>query len=474
MMDRHFFTQAIRLLALFLFVCAWPAVAGAGSAGRRPNVLLVVTDDQRPDTIHALGNSVIETPVLDALVRRGTTFTRAIAPCPICTPSRAEIMSGVSGLHNGVPGFGGKLKPDLAPWAKTLGNAGYHAWYVGKWHNNGRQSEWGYEACLGLFAGGGRRGQMTCPLDWHGRQVTGYLRWVFQTDGGRTMPEKGVGLTPDISRKFADAAIRFIQRKPEKPFFLHVNFTAPHDPLLMPPGYENKYDPEAMPLPRNFLPKHPFDHGNLRGRDERLLPWPRTPEVVRKDLAVYYAIISHLDEQLGRIVSALEETGQAENTLIIFTSDHGLAIGSHGLRGKQNMYDHTVSVPLILAGPGIPKERRSDAQCYLRDLYPTICELVGVEAPGSLEGRSLVRVIRGEANSIRPRVFGHFRDVQRMVRTERWKLIHYPKLGRYQLFDLRNDPYERENLSTDPDQAGVMAELRRTLSSWTSSNMPPD
>ena len=227
---------------------------------------------------------------------------------------------------------------------------------------------------------------------FHGRPVTGYRGWIFQDDQGNKFPEKGVGLTPNISQEFADAAIEFIRRKPKKPFFLHVNFTAPHDPLFMPPGYERKYDSQKIPLPPNFLPEHPFDHGNFEGRDEKLLPWPRTPKDVREDLAVYYAVISHMDEHLGRILAALEETGLAQDTFVIFTSDHGLAMGSHGLRGKQNMYEHTVGVPLIFRGPGIPRGSRSEAQCYLRDLYPTVCDLAGIPVPPTVQGRSLARI----------------------------------------------------------------------------------
>src|SRR5262249_28113744 len=159
--------------------------------------------------------------------------------------------------------------------------------------------------------------------------------------------------------------------------FLHVNFTAPHDPLLVPPDPASKYDPATIPLPGNFMAQHPFDYGNFRGRDELLWPWPRTPEDTRDELALYYGVLTQLDHEIGRILDGLEETGQTERTIIVFTSDHGLAIGSHGIRGMQNMYEHTVTVPLIFAGPGIPQNQRRNAQIYLRDLYPTICALAG-------------------------------------------------------------------------------------------------
>lgn len=428
----------------------------------KPNVLFILTDDQRPDTIGALGSPHVATPYLDRLVRDGSVFTRAVCPNPICTPSRAEILTGCSGFRNGVLDFGQKIDPQLTTWPQAMRGAGYETWYVGKWHNNGRPSTHGYEGARGLFCGGGMKWWKD-QVDHHGRCVTGYRGWVFQTDGGEKFPDRGVGLTGDISEKFADAAIEVINDQRRGPFFLHVNFTAPHDPLLMPPGYAKRYDPAKIPPPENFLPRHPFDHGNFHGRDEKLLPWPRTEKDVREDLAVYYAVISHMDEQVGRILAALKASGRQDNTIVIFTSDQGLAMGSHGLRGKQNMYEHTVGVPMILRGPGVPRGRRFGAQVYLRDVYPTACELAGAAIPESVEGRSFVPVLRGEAESIHPHVFCHFRDVQRMVRTDRWKLVHYPKIGRWQLFDVAADPLERRDLSAEARHAPVLAELRAKL-----------
>lgn len=433
-----------------------------GNHAHKPNILLLVSDDQRPDTIHALGNPHIETPNLDRLARSGVWFSRAICANPICTPSRAEIISGCSSFRNGVLDFGRKIKPELATWPRTMRDGGYHTWYVGKWHNNDRPSTHGYEESLGLYSGGGGRWYKP-QVDWKRMEVTGYRGWIFQTDDGEKFPERGVGLTPDISARFADAAIQFIERKPDKPFFLHVNFTAPHDPLLIPPGMENKYDPAKIPLPKNFAERHPFDHGNIEGRDEKMLPWPRTEEMVRKNLAVYYAVITHLDQQVGRILKSLDDTGQSDNTIVIFTSDHGLAIGSHGLMGKQSMYEHTIDVPLLISGPGVPKDGQRVAQCYLRDLFPTACDFAGIPIPKSVEGKSLKRVIQGDADFVYPAVFGYFRDKQRMIRTDRWKLIHYPHIDRYQLFDMKNDRLEMKDLIHDERYSDVVAQLKTKL-----------
>ncbi len=340
--------------------------------------------------------------------------------------------------------------------------SGYETWYVGKWHTTGRPSAWGYTDSLGLYAGGGGK-WMQEQKDWKGFEVTGYSGWVFQTDDHELFPELGVGLTPDISEKFADAAVEFIERDHEKPFFLHVNFTAPHDPLFLPPGYEGKYKPEAMELPGNFLPEHPFDHGNFDGRDEALLPWPRPPGLVKEVIAMYYAIIDHMDREIGRILGAIEASGKLENTIVIFTSDHGMSVGSHGLRGKQNMYEHTVNVPLIVCGPGIPAGRESDAPVYLRELFPTTCELAGIAIPDGVEGESFAGILKGEATSTREEVFCYFRDCQRMVREKRWKLIFYPHIGRTQLFDLEADPLELADLAEAPEHAGTRKRLEEKL-----------
>jgi arylsulfatase A-like enzyme len=459
--------STILTLALTALPDAW-----AGPASKRPNIILIVSDDQRPDTIHALGNPIIHTPHLDKLVKLGTAFTKAHSPHPICVPSRAEILTGTRGFTNGVLLPGGKLDGNLPTLAEVLRTAGYHTWYVGKWHTTGRPSTHGYSDTRGLYAGGGGK-YWKDPVDYKGMPVTGYRGWVFQDDAGKIEPEKGVGLTPDISEKFADAAIEFIDSKPDKPFFLHVNFTAPHDPLYYPTRFKDQYVPDKMPLPPNFLPKHPFDHGNYEGRDEKMLPWPRTPDAVRKNLAVYYAVISHLDEQVGRIVAALEKSGQLENTIIIFTSDHGLATGSHGLMGKQNMYAHTVVVPLICAGPGVPQGQQREALVYLRDLYPTICDMAGAKIPATVEAKSLLPVIEGKQKEVYKQLFCYFSDSQRMIRDHEWKLIHYPKIGRYQLFDLVNDPHEMKDLAASPQHQPRVQAMREQLLAWQKSVRDP-
>jgi len=462
-MSRRFLLSAFSVLS----AAAW-SVIGLG-VEKRPNVLLIVADDMRPDAIAALGNSQIQTPNLARLVQRGTAFTRASCAHPLCHPSRAELVTGCTGFRNGT--FSElKLNPGVPLWPRVMRDAGYRTCYVGKWHTAGRPSQVGYVECDGLY-GSGKAGDQPY-VDFRGREATGYRGWQFQTDDGKRFPEKGIGLTPNISADFTDAAIRLIEKQSEQPFFVHVNFTAPHDPRIWPAGYEKKYDAVKVPLPANFRPEHPFDHGNFRGRDEVLLPFPRTADDVRQELACYYAVISHMDEQIGRILKTLDDSGQRDNTLVIFTADHGLAIGSHGLVGKQNMYEHTINVPLIIAGPGVSTGQRRVAQCYLRDLFPTVCDLVGI-APPNVDGKSLALVLRGEKSEIYPFIVGYFQDSQRMIREGNWKLIWYPKIERWQLFNLAADPNELHDLSQESQQTERIADLRGKLFGWLKEHGDP-
>ena len=439
-----------------------------------PNILFIVTDDQRPDTIHALGNEIIQTPNLDRLVARGSVFTRAIAAYPICHVSRAEILTGCCAFR-ALPAYpGGSIDPKLATFAKTFQKAGYTTCYTGKWHNDGQPKTRGYTITSGLFSSGGAKGDKGAEFDSQGHRVTGYTGWTFKTDDGAVETDKGVGLTPRTSEFVADGAVAFIKQKHDKPFLLHVNFTAPHDPRMMPPGYEGRYDPKKMPLPKNFAPQHPFDHGNIDGRDEVLLKKPLDEDDVRRELACYYAVVTHLDEQIGRIFAALDEAGQANDTIIIFTTDQGLALGSHGLMGKQNMYEHTLGVPLIVAGPLAPVGKQFAAQCYLRDVFPTACDFAGIAIPDTVQGRSLVPVFQGKTDQPYPFVVACYTDTQRAIRDERWKFVRYPKAKQWQLFDLQNDPLELHNLAAEPSHQDRRHKLDSALTAWLLENGDPN
>jgi arylsulfatase A-like enzyme len=440
---------------LLIWLLAWPVAVRA--AADRPNVLVLVSDDQRFDTIRALGNEQIQTPHLDRLVERGASFTRAFimgSTVPaVCVPSRAMLLTGRTLFHAVGDGQGAAIRPGLALWPEVMGKAGYTTFGVGKWHNGPATFARSFQGGAAIFFGG-MTDQTKVPL--------------HEFDLAGKYPAAGKRVVERYSTEvFSDAAIEFLRgHKGDRPFFLYVAFTSPHDPRTPPAEFARMYDPAQIPLPANFRSQHAFDNGEMKVRDEQLAPWPRTPDVARRHIADYYGMISHLDAQIGRILGTLDETGHGRDTIVVFAGDNGLAVGQHGLMGKQNLYDHSVRVPLVMAGPGIPAGIRSDALCYLFDVFPTVCDLVGMAAPETVEGRSLAPALAGGTAAVRDAVFAAYRDVQRMVRTERWKLIRYPQVNKTQLFDLAADPDEIHDLADDAAHAGRVKELTGRLREW--------
>ena len=440
---------------------ALPAYADAlqNSSGRAklPNVLFLFTDDQRFNALRAMDNPEIETPNMDRLARNGVMFTHAHimgAMCgAVCMPSRAMLMSGRTLFH--IQGRGEHIPPEHVTMPELLKRQGYVTFGTGKWHNGKPAYARSFTHGGNIFFGG-MSNHLKVPIH------------DFDPTGAYPKETRHVG-KKFSSELFSDTAIGFLkQHKGDQPFFAYVSYTAPHDPRMAPDPYPGMYPPEKIQLPENFMPEHPFDNGEMKIRDEKLAPWLRTPEVIREHIAAYYAMITHLDAHIGRILEALEETGHADNTIIIFAGDNGLAVGQHGLMGKQNLYEHSARVPLVLCGPGLPKGKRCDALCYLHDVFPTICELLGIPIPPSVESQSLVPLIAGRESALRDSVFGAYRHIQRMVRTDRWKLILYNVNGvqTTQLFDEQNDPWELSNLADDPGQADRVKELRALLRDW--------
>jgi arylsulfatase A-like enzyme len=198
-------------------------------------------------------------------------------------------------------------------------------------------------------------------------------------------------------------------------------------------------------------------------RDELLLPHPRPPAAVRRMIADYYRYISYLDMLIGRVLDALEASPYAKNTIVVFSADSGVARGSHGLIGKQNLYEHSIGVPLIIAGPGIPADKRTDAMCYLYDVFPTLGARCGVPAPAKSEGINLGATLQDPGHRARPDLLFAYQNVQRAIETPEWKLIRYPKVDRTQLFNLKDDPYEIHNLADQPEYAAKVAQLTELL-----------
>ena len=422
--------------------------------GRRPNFLILFTDDQRFSTVHALNNPAVQTPNMDRLLARGTAFTHCFIQGSlqgaVCVCSRSCLMTGRTLYHSPQ-----QLRADdqLALFPATFREAGYETFGTGKWHNG----VWSYAQCFssgGNIFFGGMSDHLKVPVN------------PYDPDGKYPKERRHIG-EKFSSELFSDSAVDFLEHHdPAKPYLAYASYTAPHDPRMAPEEYKAMYPPDKVTVPPNFMPEHPFDNGEMRIRDEALAPWPRTPEIVQEHLAAYYAMITEVDDQIGRVLDALSASGMADDTYILFAGDNGLAVGQHGLMGKQNLYEHSVRVPLVVCGPGIPAGEKCDSLVYLHDLFPTACELADLPVPATVEGRSLARQARGSRRPVYASVFAGYKDVQRMVRDDRWKLIRYPKVGEVQLFDLDHDPWELHDLAETPAQAERVKALDAELLEW--------
>jgi choline-sulfatase len=438
--------------------------ASCSAFGRRPNLLFLFADDHTFSAIRALGSDEVHTPNLDRLVGRGVTFSRAYNQGAwqgaVCIASRTMLTTGRFLWHAHA------LEPRLEEesrnrrlWPQLLEDAGYDTYLSGKWHikvdpagvfshtahvrpGMPNQTPEGYD-----------RPKEGKPDPWSPADPSFGGYW----EGGRHWSEV---LADDGEAFIRDAAGH------SRPFFMYLAFNAPHDPRQSPQAYIDRYPLEDVEVPDNFLPENPYGEEMGSGRelrDERLAPFPRTEHAVKVNRREYYAIITHMDAQIGRILGALEASGEAENTLILFTADHGLGVGEHGLMGKQNMYDHSVRVPLVVAGPGIPAGRIIDTPVYLQDVMPTTLDVAGVPVPDFVQFRSLIPLIRGRADDSYPAIYGGYRHLQRMVTQGDYKLIIYPAVGKRLLYNLSEDPLEERNLADDPEQSARIGRMMRVL-----------
>lgn len=434
----------------------------------RPNFLFIICDDLTYRSIHALNNPEIHTPNLDRLAASGCAFTHcfhqgAWAPA-VCVPSRTMLNSGLTAFH-------AKDGLDQTPtWGQTLQRAGYDTYICGKWHLDITVLQRSFGSMGPVSPGdppstpaGGAAYDRPSPAN-------NWQPWDESLKGHWLHTNLWINKTPDTiehsSVIFADRVIDYLRNtaaKSDNPFFIYLGFSAPHDPRQSPQEYLDLYPQDRIQLPPNFLPEHPFDQGDFKIRDEMLAPFPRTEDAVRLHRREYYSIISHLDQQIGRILDALEISPMASNTYVILTADHGLAVGEHGLMGKQNMYDCSIRMPLLIFGPGIPSGKRIDELVYQHSMYATTCELAGVPVPEAVEFPSLVPLLHAETHPLHDAVFSYYRSFQRMVRTKTHKLILYPQVQRIQLFDIAKDPWEMHDLVDDPASADIKADLMSRL-----------
>lgn len=442
---------------LILFVVSYTSLMYAAKT-QRPNILFVIVDDQSPYDLKVYDpSSPLETPAITRLAGEGMVFDGAYHmgswSGAVCTPSRHMVMTGRTVWH--LPKRGQKTarnnaKPRPAP-TNGLGAPGYdpsvssmpgvfnHAGYITMRTCKRGNSYEGANAVFQIRNDATKRGgTRESGSYWHGQQVMDFLgEREKQTD--------------------------------PKPFLIYYGFSHPHDvrdgtpDLLRKYGATNHKDRDNPPVLRpevpapdlqvNYLPEHPFHHGHPGLRDEVKVSgvWERRDEAtIRNELGREYACSENIDHQLERVLEKLEAMGELDNTYIIYTADHGMAIGRHGLQGKQNLYEHTWRVPMIVKGPGIEAGKRVQGNIYLLDVLPTLCDLAGIDIPDAVEGASFAPILRGEKQTLREVLYGVYcggtKPGMRSVRKGDWKLIKYDVLDgevqETQLFNLAQNPHE--------------------------------
>ncbi len=424
-------TRCTRLLLAVLFASLWSAarVQAAPVEPARPNVLLLMADDWRADCLGAAGHPMVKTPNLDALAKRGMQFEAAYClgsnSGAVCRPSRNMFLSGRAYFRWRGP----DAPAEDSSFPAVLKAGWYETWHCGK------------------------RGNSAVPI-----QAQFEHNQYINEDLARRSGQPGHEIT--------EQALKFLaQRDAQRPFFMYLGYETPHDPRVPTTADAADYAQRDIPLPKNFLPQHPFNNGEMTVRDEQLLPWPRPEAALRDELRAYYGAMTGLDREIGWLLADLAKRGELDRTIVIFSSDHGLSMGSHGLLGKQNLYEEGMRVPLIFAGPKIPAGKTA-ALAYLLDLLPTVCGLTGLQVPKGLDGADLTPVILGKQKQVRESLFTAYRNVQRAVRDEHYKLIIYPQINRTQLFDLQNDPDELHDLASDLATKPIQERLLGFMNDW--------
>ncbi len=453
----------------------------------QPNIVLLFADDMTYTAIQALGNLEIQTPNLDKLVQNGTTFTHTYNMGAwngaVCVASRAMMISGrYVWRANEFRKHWGKNDTTYykQSWGKLMERAGYDTYMTGKWHVDApagkvfqevKHIRPGMPRDAWAGAGMGKKFQaLAAEEKINGKPITlddimpvGYNRPKDENDNSWSPSDPQYGGFWEGGKHWSevlkDDALSFIAQAKSKdnPFFMYLAFNAPHDPRQASIEYIEKYPLENISIPQSWMPEYPWkdDIGNGPSlRDEALAPFPRTEYATKVHIQEYYAIITHLDTQIGLIMDALEASGKMDNTYIFFTADHGLAMGRHGLLGKQSMYDHSVRPPLVFLGPDIPAGQKINNDIYLQDIMATSLELANIEKPDYVEFRSFLSQAKGETiEGNYDEIYGAYTTLQRMIRKDGYKLIVYPKISKILLYDMEKDPEEIENLADDPSQS---------------------
>ncbi len=449
------------------------AMGASGVQEKKPNILFLFADDQMYDTIRAHGNDEIHTPNLDRLVQRGMSFSNCYNPGSfsgaVCVASRTMLNTGMN-IWQAKQYFNdfkkNKLKADDKLWSVCMQNAGYDTYGAGKWHVKPS-----FDAAF-KYKGTERPGMPNQTPEGYGRPDPSnpWTPWDPKYEGFW----KG---GKHWSEVLADESVGFIEQaaKSDNPFFMYLAFNAPHDPRQAPKKFVDLYPTDKLSVPKSFIPTYPEANGIGIGdqcRDAKIAPFPRTEEAALLHKQEYYALITHMDEQIGKILDALDASGKADNTYIFFTADHGLAVGEHGLMGKQNMYDHSMCPPFIVVGPDVKAGSKNDTPIYLQDVMPTTMELGGAKAQRSVGFKSITPLLRGKSGGHYEAINGAFSSIskdkkikfeQRMVAAGDYTLILYPLVGSVKLFNTKADPHQLNNLAGNPENKGKVRSMMTKL-----------
>jgi len=430
------------------------------------NVLILLSDEQDARALGCAGHTWVHTPQLDALAARGTRFTNAFTPSPICVPARASLATG-RWVHqdrrywDNAMGYDGAVRG----WCHDLKDAGHRVESIGKLHYQNAQVDTGFtRQHRGMHLAGGIGqvwGSVRDPLPGAPRESH-----LFDKLGAGDSPYNRFDM--DCAQ---DAATWLAQRAAtpsDKPWTLFVGFVAPHFPLVVPPRFLDAIDIDALPLPalhpdRGYR-RHPWvqRHADFSDADAEL----GTDARRRLALASYYALVSFLDEQVGVVLQALADSGQEASTRVIFSSDHGDNQGARGMWNKSTLYREATNIPLIVSGPGVPRGHVCTTNTNLIDIAPTVLACTGLPNPGDLPGRSLVE-LAAEPDDDQRIGFSEYHAVGSpsaafMLRQGRWALHHYVGYAP-ELFDLAQDPDQHNDLAADPAHAEVLRQLESLL-----------
>ena len=432
--------------------------AGCGSgpppSGKPLNVLFVFPDQMRAQAMGCMGNPDVRTPRLDQLAAEGALFRNHLANTPVCCPARAIILTGKYAHRNGMVANDLRLRESETSLAELFAQAGYRTGFIGKWHLDGgpRQPGW-------IPPGPRRQGFEF----WAANEVS---HAHFDTQYFRDDPEP-IPIRTFETEAWTDLGIEFLRRTREdaRPFFLTVQMGPPHNPYLAPDRYMDLYDPDAIALRPNFAGDE---------SDRELQPNPRPGLPGRKEIAAYYAMVTAVDEQVGRLLDELDSLGLRDSTVVLFSSDHGDMLGSQGMRLKRKPWEESIRVPGIVRDPRGPAGIETDALFSHVDIGPTLLSLCGLETPAEMQGSDLSGVVLGETETgpesayfqiFGPYLAGSVASGWRGVRTNRYMYAR-TRDEPWLLYDLQEDPYELNNLANRPEAAPIQAELEAELGRW--------